>query len=241
MRRTAVQALLLMSGAIAIPACGWANTVIVTDNGSVVIVNGHVVSGSSNVVVGKGPVQTEQRTVGAFSGLRVAAPANVTFHTSEKPSVAVTAPANVLPLIETDVRNGVLVIGLRGSVVLSSPITVAASAPALASINLAGAGNVEARGLAGPELGISVGGSGTVTATGEVGRIAVSVAGSGDVDVAAIHANEVRGSVSGSGTVRAFARERVEAEIAGSGELIIFGNPPQRATRVAGSGEILFR
>jgi Putative auto-transporter adhesin, head GIN domain len=241
MTRLNVVPMLLASGLVAIPACGRAESIVVTDGGSVVVINGHVVSGSRDMVVAKGPVRTEHRPLPAYSSIRVDASADVTFSISERPGVAVTAPENVLPLIRTDVSGGNLVIGLQGSVVLSSPIVIAATAPALEAIDLSGSGKVNAAGLVGPQLDVSLGGSGVVTASGNVGHIAIRLSGSGDVDVAGIRATEVSGAISGSGTIRAFASDRVEARISGSGEFIVLGNPPGRATNVSGSGQILFQ
>ncbi len=244
MARTTMRAALAASGLVASAACcARAGTVVITTEGSssTVVINGHVVSGSTNVTVAKGPIKTEERTVAVFSGIEVDAPAEVTFSPAATPHVTVTAPADILALIETEVQDGTLVIGLRGSVVLASPILVAVRGPGLAAIGLAGAGRVKATGLSGPDLSISLSGSGAVAANGAVGRIGIRLSGSGDVDVAAIRAADVSAAITGSGSIRAFASASVEAELTGSGEFIVFGNPPQRATRVTGSGEVLFR
>jgi hypothetical protein len=228
----------LLAGAV---CCARAQTVVITTNGSTVIVNGHVVSGNGNVTLAKGPIRTEQRALAPYSGMRVDAPAEVTFSPSERSAVTITAPSDILPLIETDVSDGTLVIALKGSVVLSSPIVIAATGPGLGAIALAGSGSVKAAGLSGPALDISLAGSGVVAATGNVERISIRLTGSGDVDVAAIRAAEVRGLIAGSGTIRAFARESVAARITGSGAFFVSGDPPHRASSVTGSGEILFR
>lgn len=241
MARTVMWAMCTAGGLLAAASCSAsAQTVVITTNGSTVIVNGHVVS-SGNATVAKGPIRTEERAEPPYSGIRVDAPADVTFSPSAKSQVTVTAPADILPLIETDVTDGTLVIGLKSSVVLSSPIVIAATGPSLNEIALDGAGSVKAAGLSGPQLDISLAGSGLVAANGTVGRVAIRLTGSGDVDVASIQAASVRGLIAGSGTIRAFARESVDARITGSGEFIVSGDPPQRASSVSGSGEILFR
>ena len=241
MARTAMWAMCAAGGLLwAAPCSAGAQTVVVTTNGSTVIVNGHVVSGG-NATVAKGPIRTEVRAEPAYSGIRVDAPADVTFSPSAKSQVTVTAPADVLPLVETNVTDGTLVIGLKGPVVLSSPIAIAATGPSLAAITLAGSGRVKAVGLSGPALDISLAGSGVVVANGTVGQVAIRLTGSGDVDVASIRAASVRGLIAGSGTIRAFARDSVDARITGSGAFIVSGDPAQRASSVTGSGEILFR
>jgi len=245
MARMARRAAVFAAGSvIAGAACSArADTVTITTNGSssTVIINGQVVSGGSGTTVAKGPIQTEDRAVADYSGIQLDAPANVTFSPSERTRVMVTAPADILKLIKTEVEGGTLVIALNGSIVLSAPIEIAASGPNLTAIDLTGAGTVKAVGLSGPDLNISLSGSGGVTADGEVGQVGIRISGSGDVDVAAIPASSVSGVITGSGTIRAFARERIRATITGSGTFIVSGNPPQRETNVIGSGDILFR
>ncbi|HWA80521.1 MAG TPA: DUF2807 domain-containing protein [Acetobacteraceae bacterium] len=245
MARMARRAAMFAAGSvIAGAACSArADSVTITTNGSssTIIINGHVVSGGSGTTVAKGPIETERRALPGYSGIQLDAPADLTFSPSDKTGVAVTAPADVLKLIRTEVEGGTLVIALNGSVVLSSPIEIAASGPNLTGIALTGAGTVKAAGLSGPDLNISLSGSGGVTADGHVTQVGIRVSGSGDVDVAAIPAASVSGVITGSGTIRAFASERIKATITGSGTFIVSGNPTQRETNVIGSGDILFR
>lgn len=47
--------------------------------------------------------------------------------------------------------------------------------------------------------------------------------------------------IEGSGDIEAFIRSEVRARVAGSGDILVRGNPPHRDHSVAGSGKIKFR
>jgi len=231
-------AALLAAGLAAVRA----DTIITgSHSGTVVVINGQLVTGNANAVVAKGPERTERRVLPAYTALRLLVPAEVTFRTAPTSSVTVAAPADILPLVRTEVTDGQLVIAIHGSVVLSAPLRIAATAPRLEEIRVDGSGSVRASGLSGPRLGVSLAGAGTVTARGAVGRVAIDLSGSGDVDVAAIDAAEVTADLSGSGDIRASARQALRATISGSGNVRVSGDPPQRVVRVSGSGRVIFR
>ncbi|WP_454844529.1 GIN domain-containing protein [Pseudomonas veronii] len=48
-------------------------------------------------------------------------------------------------------------------------------------------------------------------------------------------------SVAGSGDIDAYVSDSVKARVAGSGDIVIRGNPPIRDHTVAGSGDIKFK
>lgn len=69
----------------------------------------------------------------------------------------------------------------------------------------------------------------------------VEIAGSGDVDASELIADRASLSVAGSGDIEAFIRSEERARVAGSGGILVRGNPPLRDHSVAGSGKIKFR
>ena len=104
-----------------------------------------------------------------------------------------------------------------------------------------GSGDVTLLDLRQDALDLEIQGSGDITVSGEVTRLHVQVAGSGDVDASELIAESADLSVAGSGDIEAFVRSDVRARVAGSGDIVVRGNPPRRDDRVAGSGKIKFR
>jgi hypothetical protein len=71
--------------------------------------------------------------------------------------------------------------------------------------------------------------------------LTVVVAGSGDVDCSDLTANRASLSVAGSGDIEAFVRQSVTAQVVGSGDILVRGNPAQRTKQVVGSGGVKFK
>lgn len=209
--------------------------------GGTVIINGKVVSGASGLIVGVGPDKTEERKFGVFTGLRLEAPANVVYTVGGPLLVKISAPANILPLVTTVVDGGNLTISIKGSVSLSEPIKVVASGPNLNDLRSIGTGKISIREASGSELRVKVSGSGSVVATGVVGRLVVNVTGSGDVDASTLRAKVVEATVSGSGDVKAHASDEARTDVSGSGSIQIHGKPTRRHVDKSGSGQVAFR
>lgn len=121
------------------------------------------------------------------------------------------------------------------------PVVVAIAIPVIPEVTIAGAGNVELRDLAQPSVLLQVTGSGDIEASGQVERVEVEIAGSGGIDAGNLVATEVKALISGSGDARVHATQAVRARVQGSGQVRVSGNPPQRDTRIMGSGRVVFR
>ena len=110
--------------------------------------------------------------------------------------------------------------------------------PEAPSIRIKGSGDVTLYGLQQASLDLGIQGSGDITAFGQVEHLEVEVAGSGDVDASDLMAMSASLAVAGSGDIDAHVSQSVRARIAGSGDIVVRGNPPVREHSVAGSGDI---
>ncbi|ENG0049901.1 DUF2807 domain-containing protein [Pseudomonas aeruginosa] len=113
--------------------------------------------------------------------------------------------------------------------------------PEAPSIRIKGSGDVTLYDLQQPALDVGVQGSGDITAFGQVEHLDAEVAGSGDVDVSELVAMSADLTVAGSGDIDAFVTKSVRARVAGSGDIVVRGNPPIRDHSVVGSGDIKFK
>ncbi|HEK3608634.1 hypothetical protein PAE975_6099 (plasmid) [Pseudomonas aeruginosa] len=113
--------------------------------------------------------------------------------------------------------------------------------PEAPSIRIKGSSDVTLYDLRQPELNLGIQGSGDIEAFGQVDHIDVQVDGSGDVDVSELVAVSAELSISGSGDIDAHVTRSVKARVAGSGDIVVRGNPPIRDHSVAGSGHIKFK
>ena len=113
--------------------------------------------------------------------------------------------------------------------------------PEAPSIRIKGSGDVTLYDLQQTVLDLGIQGSGDITAFGRVGLLDAEIAGSGDVDASELVATSAKLSVVGSGDIDAYVSDSVKARVAGSGDIVVRGNPPTRDHSVAGSGDIKFK
>ena len=118
---------------------------------------------------------------------------------------------------------------------------VGVALPEIQAVNLKGSGDITLLDLQQAGIELEIEGSGDITAYGQVESLTVGVAGSGDVDCSDLTANRASLSVAGSGDIKAFVRQSVTAQVVGSGDILVRGNPAQRTKQVVGSGGVKFK
>lgn len=154
-------------------------------------------------------------------------------------TVSVDAPAELLPLIRTDVAGGRLTVGMApgtapnnaGSVVYRVKVAE------LVELRASGGGTIEASGISGDTLTVENDGSSDIEMSGTTGRLRLLLTGSGNFDGAGLRAETVSAVLKGSGDAVVSVTERLEANLSGSGGLEYLGDP-QVTRSTSGSGEV---
>jgi len=198
---------------------------------------------NSNSVTGSGKVQTETREVSGFQGVALSGSMKVVLRQGSREGVELSADNNVLPLIETRVKNGTLHIGpVKGANYSTrTPVVVMVDLVTLRDLAVSGSGDVTAQGLKASGLDVAIGGSGSVHLPGLQARsLSVAIGGSGDFDASG-RTDKAKVSIGGSGTVRADSLEADEVSVAigGSGDARIKANRTLDVS-VAGSGDVVY-
>ena len=217
----------------------------------------------ADTVKGSGVAANQRREIGAFTGIALGAPFAVVVRTGRREAIEIVADDNILPLIETRVRQGrhgpSLEIELRrdARVEPRTPIVVTVDCMKIESLAVGGSGSVAAKALkAGrldtaiggtgaidlPELdadsvAVAIGGSGSFRADGRAGKLSVMIGGSGRCDAERLVAGEVAVSVAGSGSARVNAQSALSVSIAGSGDVWYRGAATPQ-TSIVGSGRL---
>jgi Putative auto-transporter adhesin, head GIN domain len=193
---------------------------------------------SSDQVIGSGVSRDETRAVEAFHAVRLDGAPSVEVTIGQQPSVIITTDDNILPMIDTAVRDRTLVIGSHDAYSTHLGVKITIVTPSLDAFEVNGSGNVNIKGLSGGTFRATIRGSGDLTADGSVDSISASIAGSGNLKLAGLKARSVDVSIAGSGNATVNAEESVDASIAGSGDVRYAGNPSKVHGRVAGSGRL---
>lgn len=202
--------------------------------GTIAINPGGQIQGSGNVI-------SENRPVSGFTSIVLRGSANVFVTFGETESVVVKTDDNILPLIETRVQNGQLIISTKNNTSFTStdPVRVDVTMKSLDSINLSGSGIINVPELSGDAIKVTLPGSGNINLAGEVNRVDISLGGSGIVSCSGLKAKTATVSLSGSGNVSVYASDSLDATLAGSGTIQYSGNPANVNKNVTGSGTIL--
>lgn len=197
---------------------------------------GHV--GIAQRATGSGVIKTEHRNVGPFTGLDVGGAFLVDIVCGKEPGVDLEGDDNLLPLITTEVRNGVLRIGSESSIDSRNRIHVRVSTNDLNSLSSSGASEVNLSGVNNSSLKISVSGAGSLKGSGETKNLELSMSGAAHFDAQNLHASKVTVSISGAGNAIVYATDELDAKISGVGNISYYGNPKTINKDISGMGSL---
>ena len=224
------------------PQLGWASPSMLTmfNNSESFIGPGE--RGSGNVI-------TETRDVSGFDRIEVSYPAEVNVSQGDKESLKIEAEDNLLPNLQTRVRNGALEIfyrregGKHVNPTKTVKITIVvkdlsdvdfSSAGELViqkletdtlDVSLSGAGNVELEDIQVRALGMSLSGAGSAAASGIADDLRVSISGFGDFRGGDLHNKDARVDISGAGSATVWVDDELDAQVSGAGSVSYYGSP----------------
>lgn len=226
--------------------------------GATIILAGCNVGGK--YVTGNGNVKSETRNISGFTGVKSSGSIDVTIIQGNDFSVSVENDENLIPLIVTEVRDGILVIHYKDDYNINddhSSVTV--TAPAINKVAVSGSSDIKTTGTlkSDKEISFAISGSGDITANVDAPSIKFSGSGSGDISLegrtkdfecrmsgsgnikcANLKAENVDLSISGSADGKVFASVSLKARVSGSGDVTYYGNPQNPEIKVAGSGSV---
>lgn len=207
---------------------------------------------------GSGVVKEEIREVSSFQGVAVSGPFETELSEGEF-EVKLQGDDNLLPLISTQVEDGVLRIKSEESFASKQGIVVSVSLPELNSLQQMGSGDVEGRtDFTSEMLALSNAGSGDLELSGAFDKLVVNASGSGDIALSGT-VQEQAINLSGSGNYEAQSLEctgdatvnlngsgnctvkvtgELLVQLTGSGNVLYEGSPGSVKSNVSGSGSV---
>ena len=191
------------------------------------------------VTQGSGVAAVQERLVDGFVGIRAEGLIDIDVEIGEPTSLTLQADDNILPLLTTDVVDGVLVLSSRGAYDAETDVRATIRVPSLQSVVLEGLGDIVVRGLDEPSFKVAITGSGSATCHGRVGTLDVEIQGLGDAHLARLEARTVRAAVLGMGDAEVFASESLEATVQGMGDVVYHGQPADVRSQVDGMGSVV--
>ena len=174
-------------------------------------------------IAGAGAAVKEVRNVGHFRAVRLSTDARVIVRQGKHDSVVVEAESNVLPLVETYVEDGTLVV--EDARHFKSPnAAVVITVRRISSIGTTGTVAVTAEGLNVPTLSLSMGGSSALSLKAvSVGKLRAALGGSSALKVSGV-ADDLSAELGGSSALRAteLAARSVSVNGGGSAQAVVW-------------------
>ena len=218
---------------------------------------------SCQKISGEGPLQSELRSVGNFSGVSIGLYGRVRYTIAPDYKLEIIAQRNILDVIKTSKVNGHLVINSKTGVIIKrdTDIEINIHAPEAAYMDISGSATMKVTGnivqsnidmdVSGSgsivvdrltianKIDATVSGSGNITVTqGSAAKEDIDISGSGSINVTGVSADRAVVNISGSGNTRLKVSQSLNASISGSGSVYYFGNP-QVSAHISGSGKVV--
>jgi Putative auto-transporter adhesin, head GIN domain len=204
-----------------------------------------------------GPVKEDRRTFDQVTAVDLRTSGNLTIVPGDAPVLTITAGANQLPELTTEVDNGRLILDNKSGMAIGT-FSYQLAVPSLSGITVDGSGSVQGDGVVTGEFDAEVSGSGSLTLTnvdspamtlrldgsgdatvsGTAVRQTVDLSGSGQYDGSNLASQDAEVSVSGSGDASVDVSDRLAASVSGSGSVNYTGSPTTVDRDVSGSGDV---
>jgi hypothetical protein len=189
-------------------------------------------------VTGSGVRKTEKRDVPDFKAIETEGAFELEAVCQKPASLEIEADDNILPLIQSEVRNGVLHLSTQKSYNSQQGVMVHISVPDLDSVSATGAGKFRIQGVKNDNFEVHTTGASRVVASGETKNLEIHTTGAGFVDAHALHAQKANVSSTGAAKVDVYASEELEARVSGVGHITYSGEPKNVNKHVNGAGTI---
>jgi hypothetical protein len=211
------------------------------------------------LVVGSGKTVTEERAISGVDGVALTFVGDLRIKQGDEEKLVITADDNVLPLITTEVNDGLLTIGSKSTlgIPVINDLHYDLTVRNLNSLQLSGAGSAQMDELKTGDLAVGVSGAGNlsikdlqadrVTANlsgvgnlelgGKADRQTISLSGAGSYSGGDLETGSTDVTLSGLGGATVWATEKLNATISGAGNVEYYGNPDV-TSKVSGLGNV---
>ena len=168
---------------------------------------------------------TEVRTFSGIDGVALLGSGDVSITLGNKEEITIHAPADLIPYLLTENKDGTLQIGKRKIgwkkfIRFNDHVHYDLVVKKLTHVSVSGSGDIDAEKLTGEKCSVRVSGSGNIEVNQINSNIAkVTVSGSGDVDVDNLSADILGVTINGSGDIEIVGKaDELDVTISGSGD-----------------------
>lgn len=191
-----------------------------------------------NGIKGSGVRKTENRDVASFKAIESDGAYEIEVNCQRPLSLQIEGDDNLLPLVKTDVRDGVLYITNPQPYHTRQPVVLRITAPNIERITSNGAGNFVVANLKNDSFELHSTGATSFNAGGQTRSFRVESSGAGKINAGALRAEKANVSISGAASVDVFASEQLDVNVSGVGHVTYSGNPKTVNKNISGLGAV---
>jgi hypothetical protein len=198
---------------------------------------------SMQSVKGSGNIISESRHVSGFKEIELKGQGKVELTKGSRPSLEVTTDDNILPSIETVVKDGKLIISHeKGKNLRPTKLNYTITVKDLQGASITGSGDITGKSrFVSEDFYTYISGSGNIRLDLNTAHLTSNIAGSGSIQLTG-KSNFHDASITGSGKIRAFDMETKNASvtITGSGDCWVNVSKKLRV-KITGSGDVRYK
>ncbi len=208
-------------------------------------------------VEGNGDIKTETRDVSSFNEIRVGGAFEILLTQGGKETLKIEADENLLPLIQTKVKGGVLIITTKENIKNAKKLMLYINFNELKRLDISGACEISNEGtlifstlkfeasgaseinldLKANKLLCDYSGASEINFKGKVREFELEVSGASDIEAYDLVAEDLVIDISGAGSAKIHATKSLKIEASGASSIRYMGNPTIDQ-RVSGAGSV---
>jgi hypothetical protein len=189
-------------------------------------------------VAGNGNRKTEKRELKSFNAIDTGGAYDVNVTCQKPASFEIEADDNLLPLIKTEVRDGILFVSSDQEFHSSKAPTLRIALPELNSAANHGAGDVKITDANSADLKLQSTGAASIEAVGTSKSVTISSTGAGNIDTSKLTAEKAKVDISGAANVDVYASDQLDVTVSGVGSVTYSGNPKVVNKNVSGIASV---
>jgi hypothetical protein len=189
-------------------------------------------------VKGSGNSATEVRDLKGFQAVDVGGVFQVEITAQKDFAVEIEADDNLMGLIRTEIRDGVLHIETEKKISTRNPIRVRISAPDIDRLDVSGAAKVTVDNLKNSSITVGSSGASRILLGGESSKLNIDVSGATKVDAENLRAGSATVEASGACRVSVNVTEEIMANASGASKITYTGSPKNIIERASGASSV---
>ena len=189
-------------------------------------------------IAGSGVRKTEKRELKSFNAIDTTGAYQIDVTCQKPASFEIEADDNILPLIKTEVRDGILFVSNDQEYHSSRPVSLRITLPDLNSVSSHGARQLKIADANSSDLKIESTGAASVHATGRAKSVTISSTGAGEIDTSKLQAQSVKVDATGAASVDVYASNQLDVNVSGAVHVSYSGNPKVVNKHVSGIGSV---